>query len=424
MADHEHDMTDRGHQVPPPHAPPKAATLPRPHPHSHPQPYVHVKEGGGHPGVGHGMGAHVQQPFYSNVKQAVDPHLYDNCRGTVLRRASGSPSQTAAGTAHRKSMPAVLSSKDSPSKKIHEIQRPASAISEITAQKLESPKRVVIGDVITASRTSSPVSLTNEKPNGILKKDSSCLGAAERGHPTLERCVSIDAERSQQAGAGSGPAVTLTSTAEEKEVPPPPPEKKSHLTVDTTLAPGNNNSRHTSSSESPEWPSPPEPLTPQTPSTPLGQMEFDSDTIKRLLRSLPSSPVGNDDYDHGFHDDPSLEGQGQGRRNSSLARTKSLNTHDRQTTKGSAAVRGRVTHQHTVAGPVVCKAGELHFKSRMFNKVALEEELRKRNRCVAAAAVAAASQGSYPDSGIGMPGEVAGSLPSESSGKSGRPRDL
>ena len=66
--------------------------------------------------------------------------------------------------------------------------------------------------------------------------------------------------------------------------------RKNTLTVDTgVLSP---NSRHTSSSESPEWPSPPEPLTPQTPQTPnaLGHISFDSDTIQRMLRSLPITP--------------------------------------------------------------------------------------------------------------------------------------
>ncbi|XP_052239037.1 protein still life, isoform SIF type 1-like isoform X5 [Dreissena polymorpha] len=65
-------------------------------------------------------------------------------------------------------------------------------------------------------------------------------------------------------------------------------------------------SRH---SESPEWPSPPEPLTPQTPLTPTYHLEFDSDSIKRMLENLPISPdaismTGSmHENDQGFHDD-------------------------------------------------------------------------------------------------------------------------
>ncbi|XP_070190492.1 protein still life, isoform SIF type 1-like isoform X2 [Littorina saxatilis] len=374
----------------------KAASLPR-------AASVHYRDGDQH---------------YFTVKRPSASNVLDT-RGTVLRRAnSDSPGATAANTPQRKSLPPMSTTKGgSPSKRLQDIVRPASAISDITAQKIESPKRVQIGEVITASRTSSPVSLTNEKPNGILKKDSSTLAAAERSlsaaHPTLSRCVSMDAERSQQ----------LHASAPTPPPPPPPPppredsvssfsKKKSHLTVETGASSGgNNNSRHTSSSESPEWPSPPEPLTPQTPTTPLGGMEFDSDTIKRLLRSLPASPVDKDECDLGFHDDG-----GKAQRRAQLARTKSLNTHDRAPTRGANAVRGR--QQHVVVGPVLCKAGEVH-RSRMFNKVALEEELRKRNRCAKAAA---ASQHSYADSGIGMTGEAAPSLPSVSSGKSSKRR--
>ena len=54
-------------------------------------------------------------------------------------------------------------------------------------------------------------------------------------------------------------------------------------------------------------------------------------------------------------------------------------------------------------------------------QVALEEELRKRNRCMKAAA--ASQHSSYPDSGIGLTGETAPSLPSEGSGKSSRRRE-
>lgn len=67
-------------------------------------------------------------------------------------------------------------------------------------------------------------------------------------------------------------------------------------------------------SESPEWPSPPEPLTPQTPQTPTYNLEFDSDSIKRMLENLPISPETDSmagsihEHDQGFHEDTSCVG--------------------------------------------------------------------------------------------------------------------
>ncbi|XP_053396919.1 protein still life, isoform SIF type 1-like isoform X1 [Mercenaria mercenaria] len=67
-------------------------------------------------------------------------------------------------------------------------------------------------------------------------------------------------------------------------------------------------------SESPEWPSPPEPLTPQTPQTPTYNLEFDSDSIKRMLENLPMSPETDSmtgsvhEHDQGFHEDPTCTG--------------------------------------------------------------------------------------------------------------------
>ncbi|KAL4232684.1 hypothetical protein ACF0H5_007372 [Mactra antiquata] len=68
-------------------------------------------------------------------------------------------------------------------------------------------------------------------------------------------------------------------------------------------------------SESPEWPSPPEPLTPQTPQTPTYNLEFDSDSIKKMLENLPISPETDsmcgsmNEHDQGFHDDNTCQGQ-------------------------------------------------------------------------------------------------------------------
>ncbi|KAL3882118.1 hypothetical protein ACJMK2_028489, partial [Sinanodonta woodiana] len=76
--------------------------------------------------------------------------------------------------------------------------------------------------------------------------------------------------------------------------------------------------RQSSSSESPEWPSPPEPLTPSTPLTPVCNIEFDSDSIRKMLQSLPisaeddsrgSSNSSPQERDLGFIDEPYFQGQ-------------------------------------------------------------------------------------------------------------------
>ena len=67
-------------------------------------------------------------------------------------------------------------------------------------------------------------------------------------------------------------------------------------------------------SNSPEWPSPPEPLTPLTPIIPMCNMDFDSESIKKMLQALVTSPdsvsmTGSiHEHDQGFHDDPSYIG--------------------------------------------------------------------------------------------------------------------
>ena len=67
-------------------------------------------------------------------------------------------------------------------------------------------------------------------------------------------------------------------------------------------------------SNSPEWPSPPEPLTPLTPIIPMCNMDFDSESIKKMLQALTTSPDSQSmtgsihEHDQGFHDDPSYIG--------------------------------------------------------------------------------------------------------------------
>ena len=79
--------------------------------------------------------------------------------------------------------------------------------------------------------------------------------------------------------------------------PSPTPQPK---TPKTPLSPP----RRSRSSSSPEWPPPPEPIGPISPETPVNSSGFDSNTLKRMLRSLPeSSPENeNDERDHGYQE--------------------------------------------------------------------------------------------------------------------------
>ncbi|GFR87427.1 hypothetical protein ElyMa_006075700 [Elysia marginata] len=181
-------------------------------------------------------------------------------------------------------------------------------------------------------------------------------------------------------------------------------------------------------------------------------MSFDSDTIQRMLRSLPSSPLDidtSDNLDQGFHEEdldpggysrtlppPRLQGtesklaretptfqtadsrqvqppsetgsvqvEKRGSGGSRLFRTKSLTVHDRHS---KADTNRRQQSVDTPYGPASAsgKTDPASHRRRMFNKIALEKELKKRNRNMAA---------NYPDSGIGMgPGEATATLRSES----------
>ena len=86
------------------------------------------------------------------------------------------------------------------------------------------------------------------------------------------------------------------------------PQPQKLLPPDSPHGPGSDHSN------SPEWPSPPEPLTPLTPIIPMCNMDFDSESIKKMLQALVSSPdsvsmTGSiHEHDQGFHDDPSYVG--------------------------------------------------------------------------------------------------------------------
>ncbi|CAG5121637.1 unnamed protein product, partial [Candidula unifasciata] len=303
--------------------------------------------------------------------------------------------------------------------------RPASAISDMANQKSSSPKHVQISDIVSVNITDIssscvPPTIINtsmDKPNGILKRDNSVRS---------DKIVQPEQSLLQTFAVGHQ-LETVCETTPTTSSPPPLPEEpvvkhpKATLRVDTSIT--TPQSRNTSSSESPEWPSPPEPLTPQTPQTPNapGQISFDSDTIQKMLRSLPSSPMDSDfpdDADLGFHEEysasddshtkhPQNDQQLQlprqnGRRGNRLSRTKSLTVHDRNTKANSNPRR-----QQSMDTPEA--SGARHkvetTRPRRFNKIALERELKKRNKIIAA---------NYPDSGLGVSTDTSSSIRYES----------
>lgn len=125
-------------------------------------------------------------------------------------------------------------------------------------------------------------------------------------------------------------SVTIATTPEERQFEPSSPEDNESVCSTVTahkdciriLAPQPQkllpeSPRGSHHSESPEWPSPPEPLTPQTPQTPTYNLEFDSDSIKRMLENLPISPETDSiagsihEQDQGFHEDCEKTASGQ-----------------------------------------------------------------------------------------------------------------
>ncbi|XP_055889576.1 protein still life, isoform SIF type 1-like isoform X3 [Biomphalaria glabrata] len=345
-----------------------------------------------------GQGVATSLPMAASVADK-DKSGASSSSNSSVKNASAPPSVTATPTKTTSS-----------SLKLADPQmRPSSAISDLANQKSSSPKHVQISDIVSVNITGTSILNTPtvihpcaDKPNGILKRDNSV-----RNERTQQIQISSFAG-SEDATLPLRRAASPSALPEENPDSRPP---KATLRVDTSLAAPQ--SRSTSSSESPEWPSPPEPLTPQTPQTPnaTSQMSFDSDTIQKMLRSLPSSPIDKDysnDLDLGFHEELNISDDGQlqpqdsnGRRGSRLSRTKSLTVHDRNT-KTSSNPR-RQQSMDTPGQPVSYQRSEGQ-KPRMFNKIALEKELKMRNKNIAA---------NYPDSGIGMAVDSGASLRSE-----------
>ncbi|XP_050393235.1 protein still life, isoform SIF type 1 isoform X3 [Patella vulgata] len=301
------------------------------------------------------------------IKPPSDASIYDNENGTVFTKSTKEAD-------NRKSMPSCPTTYPSPARSLQ--GRPASAVSAMTFAKEGTGS---LGDL------NGKIYVTTGEARFPVEKDQ-----------RLKDNVHIE-----------------TAFVGGNQLSPHNSRPVSRLTVDTNIS-VSGGSRHTSSSESPEWPSPPEPLTPITPLNPEYDIQFDSITIQKMLRSLPSSPVEKD-RDMGFHDESvdSVGYNGSRRRSSGLSRTRSLNVHDRNN-KPAVPVRHRTT-QITLpeTSPYVSTQAlqAIHApKSKLLTKVLVEQELLLRNQC---------AQHSYPDSGIGgMTCDTSGSLLSEDSNKS------
>ncbi|XP_064601963.1 protein still life, isoform SIF type 1-like isoform X2 [Liolophura sinensis] len=209
------------------------------------------------------------------------------------------------------------------------------------------------------------------------------------------------------SGTGSGGEVVHMETAFLAENPQ---QKSPHLQVDTTACSGQLEvkSTHTSSSESPDWPPPPEPLTPQTPLDPVCHMDFDSDALKKMLRSIPQPMTDSlkDDSDQGFHDGNNVKLTAADRQRQFAmsgihsqpegVKAKSYN--------GGQGNRQSPQGRYPGALPSADSADSLNISRQTRT---LENEFHLRNQC---------ARDSYPDSGIGgMNYETVGSVSADSS---------
>ena len=128
-----------------------------------------------------------------------------------------------------------------------------------------------------------------------------------------DKSVATVTEKSEVASSGDGDEETqdnqdanLVVRKDCVRILAPQPQK--------LLPPDSPHGASSDHSNSPEWPSPPEPLTPLTPVLPVCNMDFDSDSIKKMLQALTVSPDNESmtgsmhEHDQGFHDDPSYIG--------------------------------------------------------------------------------------------------------------------
>ena len=270
--------------------------------------------------------------------------------------------------------------------------------------------------------------------------------------PTVIRLAQLDNEdnnpygkyhineiRTPTSGAGRGIVKDRDESEPQvqiqvKEATPTPQCK----TPKTPLSPP----RRSHSSSSPEWPPPPDPLGPTSPETPVINSGFDSNTLKRMLRSLPESSPENDNDDgvadvdnDDDGDDETDQGYAEGGCSCSIQQPRST---------ASSPIRGahyQETHiNHAPTSPKKIHSGptsQLDLAHLPPHAAAVMGDHRSLHRPAAhhikhhsmeyagdyraGGQVGGKTRDSYPDSGVsGMTDDKAGSVKSGDSGKSGR----
>lgn len=333
-------------------------------------------------------------------KPASDVSVYDNVSSSPLRRSTADP-DSPAHTVRRSASPASLSKPAESTTSDESKERPN------VVSLSESPKRdgtqsePETPDVCTTFTCELSCSPKDSKMVETVTMETAFIGENFKNQPVPLARTAISKTAATSSGMGASP--TPSSGGGGPSSAPPTAGGKGHGRT------------RPSTSESPEseWPSPPEPLTPQTPNIPFDSIDFDSDSLRRMLRSLPVSPIEKDDNDQGFHEDPYFDSGGQShhRRYPSVSRTKSLNSYDRDRTN-----KPTVPHQpYSVVYPCrddsyVSMLKNTDLPKSKQAKMLVEYELHLRNKC---------ARDSYPDSGIGgMASETTGSLWSGESSKS------
>ncbi|XP_036357057.1 protein still life, isoform SIF type 1 isoform X5 [Octopus sinensis] len=325
-------------------------------------------------------------------KPASDVSVYDNVSSSPARR-SLAETDSASHTMRRSDSPASMSKLTESTANEESKERPNLVTLSESPKKGSSHSEPETPETCTTFGRDLACSPKDNKMVETVKMETAFVGDIFKNQSPSSN---------SRGGAGySAPAASSSSSAVRASAP---------------ASGGKGHGRtHPSTSESPEseWPSPPEPLTPQTPNVPFDNIDFDSDSLRRMLRSLPVSPIEKEDNDQGFHEDPYIDNRGQThhRRYPSVSRTKSLNSYDR-----GGSSKPSVPHQpYSVGYP--CRDDS--FVSMLKNtdlpkskqaKMLVEYELHLRNKC---------ARDSYPDSGIGgVASETTGSLWSGDSSKS------
>ncbi|GAB1600635.1 protein still life, isoform SIF type 1-like isoform X8 [Argonauta hians] len=323
-------------------------------------------------------------------KPASDASVYDNVSSSPARR-SLADTDSASHTMRRSDSPASLSKVTESTANEESKERPNLVTLSESPKKGSSHSEPETPETCTTFGRDLACSPKDNKMVETVKMETAFVGDIFKNQSPSSN---------SRGGAGYS-APVATSSAVRASAPASGGKGHGRTHPSTCVSPES------------EWPDPPEPLTPQTPNVPLDSIDFDSDSLRRMLRSLPVSPIEKEDNDQGFHEDPYIDSRGQThhRRYPSVSRTKSLNSYDR-----GGSSKPSVPHQpYSVGNPCrddlfISMVKNTDLPKSKQAKILVEYELHLRNECV---------QRSYPDSGIGgVASETTGSLWSGDSSKS------